>query len=77
MKNKAGDLISYLMIVLAGIILMILLIGITGNSISDALSGFIRGIAGSSYSVAEVFVKATPLILTGLGVSVAFKSGFE
>ena len=43
MKNKAGDLISYLMIVLAGIILMILLIGITGNSISDALSGFIRG----------------------------------
>lgn len=76
MKNKAGDLISYLMIVLAGIILMILLIGITGNSISDALSGFIRGIAGSSYSVAEVFVKATPLILTGLGVSVAFKSGF-
>lgn len=37
---------------------------------------FFNGIFGNASSFAEVFVKATPLILTGLGCAVAFRTGF-
>lgn len=63
---------------MAGVIILItiLFISLSGSRLDAAFGGFIRGISGSSYSVAEVFVKATPLILAGLGVSFAFQSGF-
>lgn len=41
-----------------------------------AAAGFFRGIAGSAYGMSEVLVRATPLILAGLGVSVGFRTGF-
>lgn len=39
-----------------------------GSSISDTL--------GSVYGLSEIFVNATPLILTGLTVALAFRAGF-
>ncbi|MFZ4616581.1 MAG: ABC transporter permease [Rectinemataceae bacterium] len=41
-----------------------------------AASGFLRGAFGSFYSISEVLVRATPLILAGLGVSIGFRTGF-
>lgn len=77
MKNKsiAKNLLSYLLII--GIVLLIstLLILYVGADVPTAFSSFLRGIFGSRYSIGEVFVKAIPLILAGLGVAVAFKSG--
>lgn len=37
---------------------------------------FIRGIFGSLNGFAEVLVKAAPLMLAGLGISIGFRSGF-
>lgn len=68
--------VSYLFIALASLGLATILILLVGSNVGKAFSGFFAGIVGSSYSVSEVLVKATPLILTGLGVAVAFKSGF-
>ena len=75
-KNKAV-ILSYVIMIVATIALSLLLIAAAGSSIGDALSGFGRAIAGSSYSVAEVLVKAVPLTLCGLGVAIGFHSGFN
>ena len=37
---------------------------------------FFNGIFGNASSFVEIFVKATPLILTGLGCAVAFSTDF-
>jgi len=42
----------------------------------EAYQLFIKGIFGSTQSFAEIFVKACPLILTGLGCAVAYQTGF-
>ena len=52
------------------------LILICGANPAEAGILFTRGIFGSSQSFAEIFVKACPLILTGLGCAVAYQTGF-
>ncbi len=47
-----------------------------GSDISTSLVSFLKGIGGSSYAVAEVLVRATPLMLAALGVSGGFRTGF-
>ncbi len=75
-KQKTATALSYAVVVAAGVALSLLLIDMGGSDIGAALCGFGRGVAGSAYSVAEVFVKAIPLTLCGLGVAVGFHSGF-
>ena len=75
-KNKAVVL-SYVIMIVLTVALSLLLIAASGSSIGDALSGFGRAVAGSSYSIAEVLVKAVPLTLCGLGVAIGFHSGFN
>jgi len=62
---------------------MVIIIGVSagmilavGSSLSAALAGFFRGIFGSLYNFSEVLVRATPLILAGLGVMTGFRTGF-
>ncbi|MDR1194745.1 MAG: ABC transporter permease [Peptococcaceae bacterium] len=76
MSKQFRAAISYAAIAVCSLLLAILLILLVGCDVGKAFYGFFNGILGSSYSVAEVFVKAAPLILAGLGVAVAFKSGF-
>lgn len=42
----------------------------------EAYQLFFRGIFGTPAGFAEIFVKACPLILTGLGCAVAYRTGF-
>jgi simple sugar transport system permease protein len=42
----------------------------------DAYQEMVRAAFGSVYSLSETLVKATPLLLAGLGVGLAFRSGF-
>ena len=42
----------------------------------EAYANFFKGIFGNLNGFCEVFVKATPLIFTGLGCAVAFRTGF-
>ena len=52
------------------------LILLCGANPLEAVQLFLRGIFGTFSSFAEVFVKACPLILTGLGCAIAFRTGF-
>ena len=47
-----------------------------GSDTTKAFNSFFGGISGSFYSITEVLVRATPLILAGLGVAVAFQARF-
>lgn len=47
-----------------------------GADPAEAYSLFFRGIFGTPAAFAEIFVKACPLILTGLGCAVAYRTGF-
>ncbi|MEY8338207.1 ABC transporter permease [Lachnospiraceae bacterium 62-35] len=53
-----------------------LLISLSHASPIEAYRMFFNGIFGNMSNFCEIFVKATPLILTGLGCAVAFKTGF-
>jgi simple sugar transport system permease protein len=67
------DLLKILVItVLVGTILIL----VCGAAPLEAYGLFFRGMFGSVSSFAEIFVKACPLILTGLGCAVAFRTGF-
>ena len=68
--------LSFLGISVLTLSITVLLILMVGSNVYQAFSGFLSGILGSFYSVSEVMVKATPLILTGLGVAVGSRSGF-
>ena len=75
MKNvkKILSFVSYPLILVAAAVLLIVA---SGAEPLNALSVFWNGIFGNKNSIGEVFVKATPLIFTGLACAVAFKTGF-
>lgn len=75
-KRKASAAASYLVVVAVSLLASLLLLVMAGCDIGSALNGFIRAISGSAYSISEVFVKAVPLILCGLGVAAGYHSGF-
>lgn len=74
--NKVKKIISYACYPLILVAAAILLIIASGADPVNALSIFWNGIFGNKNSFCEVFVKATPLILTGLACAVAFRTGF-
>lgn len=59
-------------IVLAVIIVLLLIIG---ADIGHVLNSFAGGLFGNRYQVGEIFVKATPLLLVGLGCAIGFNCG--
>lgn len=72
-KKQLLDILWIILItVAAGTLMMIL----CGADPLEAYQLFFNGIFGNLSSFCEVFVKATPLILTGLGCAVAFRTGF-
>ncbi|MDL2310957.1 ABC transporter permease [Peptostreptococcaceae bacterium OttesenSCG-928-C18] len=74
MKKKN---ITYLISMIITILVIVSsLILIVGGNFGTAISGFLRGIIGNKYQIGEIFVKATPLMLVGLGCAVGNKTGF-
>ena len=76
MNEKKANKFSFLIIAGLTIVLSLFLVGISGTSLAQSLSGFVRGSILSAYSVSEVLVKAIPLLLCGLSVAVGSYSGF-
>lgn len=68
--------LSFVVTILIILSVSFLLIALVGSDIRTSLVSFLKGIGGSSYAVAEVLVRATPLMLAALGVSVGFRTGF-
>ena len=75
MKNmkKILSFLAYPLILIAAAIVLIIA---SGADPAQALGIFWSSIFGNKNSIGEIFVKATPLILTGLACAVAFRTGF-
>ena len=76
LANRKQTLLDVLTIFLLTLVISALLIVACGASPVEAVGLFVKGIFGTKSSFAEIFVKACPLILTGLGCAVAFRTGF-
>lgn len=72
-KGRVFENACILIITLAAATVLVMA---AGASPAEAYQMFFKGIFGNLNGFGEVFVKATPLILTGLGCSVAFRTGF-
>jgi general nucleoside transport system permease protein len=59
-----------------GLLLGAMLLLFMGTPPWEAYQEMARGAFGSAYSLSETLVKATPLLLAGLGVGLAFQAGF-
>lgn len=62
------------LLALASLVVTLVVLAVGGNP-QAALSAIHLGAVGTPASVAETLVKAAPLILTGLAISVAFRAG--
>ena len=76
MTGKKQKIVQAVVIALITIIAGTGLIVMSNANPMDAYTNFFRGIFGNLNGFCEVFVKATPLIFTGLGCAVAFRTGF-
>jgi general nucleoside transport system permease protein len=68
--------LSFVVLIVATALVAAVLVIAVDSNISRAFNSFFAGIFGSFYSITEVLVRATPLILAGLGVAVAFQARF-
>ena len=75
LSRRAVVLVPILSFIVALVLGAILLIFSGANPITTYLAMF-RGAFGSMYSFSETMVKAIPLMLTGLGVAIAFRLRF-
>lgn len=75
-KRRGQVILDFLKILLLTAAVGTVLIWACGASPIEAYRLFFRGMFGTFSSFAEIFVKACPLILTGLGCAVAFRTGF-
>jgi hypothetical protein len=72
----AGSLSVAVLLALGIVALLAAVLAASGFDVSSALTALVRGAAGSSYAVfSATLVRATPLILTGLAVALAFQGG--
>ncbi len=71
MKALGTPLLAIAFALFAGAILMEL----TGFDSLTAYGEMLKGIFGSKRNIAEVLLKATPLILIGAGLAISFRSG--
>jgi simple sugar transport system permease protein len=59
---------------LAALLLALAILSVTGAPLGQAVILLLSGAAGSVFAITETLTRATPLILTGLAVAVAFRS---
>ena len=76
MTDKKEKVIQGLVIALITLAVGTVMIMMSNANPVEAYANFFKGIFGNLNGFCEVFVKATPLIFTGLGCAVAFRTGF-
>ncbi|MFW6337946.1 MAG: ABC transporter permease [Alkalispirochaetaceae bacterium] len=60
--------------VIAALIISALFLLLLGASPASAYAAMLRGAVGSTFGVTQTIVKATPLLLVGLGICIAFRA---
>lgn len=63
-------------ILVVGIVFVVLILGalLVKTDVLKALGAFFQGTFGSSFGITSVLLRTSPLLLTGIGVAVAFRS---
>lgn len=76
LKNNLKSLIQPLLAVLIGLLAGAVAILIVGGNVFETYGEMWKGAFGSFYFFTNTLSRATPIILIGLGVALAFKAGF-
>jgi len=75
-QQVARALLRALALAGLALVLLVLLLTLTGQRTGDALRALVNGAGGSWYAMTSVtLVRAIPLVLAGLSVSLAFRAG--
>ena len=74
-KRKSEYLISLFLSIFASLIIGAFIMIVNGRNPMVGYTALIRGSFGSTYNIATTFAKTVPLVLTGLGTAIAFRSG--
>src|SRR6476660_6347486 len=63
-------------ILIITILIVVLVLGalLAGTNVIDALVIFFQGTFGSKFGVTSVLLRTAPLLLTGVGVAIAFRA---
>lgn len=69
-------LLQPLLALVAGLAVGAVAIAIVGGSITDTYAEMWKGAFGNFYFITNTLSRATPIILIGLGVALAFRAGF-
>jgi general nucleoside transport system permease protein len=76
MRQIASQILSLIAAAVAAAVVLAAVVSATGYDATDALTALWRGAFGSPDAIlSATLVRATPLILTGLAVAVAFRAG--
>ena len=75
--NLADKLSQPLVAVLISLFLGAIVIMICGENVFTAYAAMIRGAFGNSFYISETLKRATPIIMGGLAVCIAWRSGYE
>ena len=72
---KLIDALMPLLAMLAALLVGVLLLMMLGTDPVEAYSALIRGALGNVSGITQTLTKATPLLLVGLGICIAFRGG--
>ena len=75
MKNKVIKVLVPVIAIIVSFVVAGILIACVGGNPIEAYSYLLQGAFGSKANIGETFVKATPLIFTGLAATFAYKCG--
>lgn len=71
--NRLMEILSVLLALLIAFAVSAVLIANSGANVGQALQAMVKGSLGSRSAISETIVQATPLIFTGLAITVAFR----
>lgn len=74
-KLVRNKLFTTLLAILCGFFVAGILLQVTGYNSLEVFAVLMKGIFGHPKSIANIIIKATPIIITGVSVSFAFKVG--
>lgn len=76
LKSTLQSLIQPVLAVVVGLLVAAIAILIVGGDIFETYAEMWKGAFGSFYFTTNTLARATPIILVGLGVALAFRAGF-
>ena len=74
-KFLRGRLAAAIAAVIVGFVISALVLAVAGYNPLEAFGQLLKGAFGKPKYIANVFIKATPILLTGVSVAFAFKTG--